>query len=111
MGLNLCSRCDGTELAEQSVRLQDPGPFINTLCSLLISVINVIEEEKQVKGSVHPKNKMSLCFTLLRRIRGVCDFLLSDESDRSYIKNDPGPSKPYNGTERVLAGSCSEDLK
>ncbi len=55
MLLSLCFRCDGTELAEQSVRLQDPGPFINTLCSLLISVINVIEEEKQVKGSVHPK--------------------------------------------------------
>ncbi len=39
-----------------------------------------------IKGLVHPKS-----------ILGVDDFLLSDEYNRSYIKNCPGPSKPYNG--------------
>ncbi len=52
--------------------------------------------------------KISLCFTPLRNILGVCDFLLSDKSNRSYIQHGPGPSKPYNGTKRVLAGSCFE---
>ncbi len=43
-----------------------------------------------VKGLVHPKMKISLCFTHPRGIRGVYDFLFSDESNRSYIKNCPG---------------------
>ncbi len=34
------------------------------------------------KGLVHPKMKISPYFTL-----GVYDFLLSDESNRSYTKN------------------------
>ncbi len=63
------------------------------------------------KGLVHPKMKIILCFTHPWGILSVCDFLLSDESNWSYIKNCPGPSKPYNGTKRVLAGSCSKDLK
>ncbi len=41
--------------------------------------------------------KISLCFTHPRGILGVYDFLLSDESNRSYIKNYPGSSKLYNG--------------
>ncbi len=49
------------------------------------------------KGLVHPKMKISLCFTHPQSIPGVYDCLLSDESNWSYIKNCPGPSKPYNG--------------
>ncbi len=37
--------------------------------------------------------KISLCFTHPRGILGVYDFLLSDESNRSYIKNCPGYSR------------------
>ncbi len=33
--------------------------------------------------------KISLCFTHPQSILGVYDFLLSDESKRSYIKNCP----------------------
>ncbi len=39
-----------------------------------------------VKGLVHPKMKISPCFTHPQGILGVYDFLLSDESNRSYIK-------------------------
>ncbi len=41
--------------------------------------------EEKVKGLVHPKNLISLCFTHPRSI-GEYDFLLSDESNRSYIQ-------------------------
>ncbi len=41
--------------------------------------------------------KISLCFTHPQSILGVYDFILSDESNQSYINNGPGPSKPYNG--------------
>uniref|UniRef100_A0A671NDR0 Lens intrinsic membrane protein 2.1 n=1 Tax=Sinocyclocheilus anshuiensis TaxID=1608454 RepID=A0A671NDR0_9TELE len=40
-----------------------------------------------LKGLVHRKMKIMLCFTHPRSILGVYDFLLSDESSRSYIKN------------------------
>ncbi len=55
--------------------------------------------------------KISLCFTHPQSILGVYDFLLSDESNRSYIKNCPGPSKPYNGGKRVLFVNSPEDVK
>ncbi len=42
-----------------------------------------------------------LFFTLLRSILGVCDFLLSDESNLSFIKHCLGSFKPYNGDKRV----------
>uniref|UniRef100_A0A8C1I725 Spectrin beta chain n=1 Tax=Cyprinus carpio TaxID=7962 RepID=A0A8C1I725_CYPCA len=38
------------------------------------------------KELVHPKMKISPCFTHPQSILGVCDFLLSDGSNRSYIK-------------------------
>ncbi len=40
-----------------------------------------------IKGLVHPKMKISLWFTHPRGILGAYDFLLSDESNRSYFKN------------------------
>ncbi len=40
------------------------------------------------QGLVHPKMKISPCFTRPQGI-GVYDFLLSDESHRSYIENCP----------------------
>ncbi len=43
-------------------------------------------KQLSLKGLVNPKMKIRLCFSHLRRILGVCDFLLSDESNRSYIK-------------------------
>ncbi len=42
---------------------------------------------------VHPKMKISSCFTYPQSILGVYDFLLSDESNRNYIKNYPCFSK------------------
>ncbi len=50
-----------------------------------------------IKGVVHPKTQISLCFTHL----GVYDFLLSEESSQLY-KNGPGPSKPFNEGKRVF---------
>uniref|UniRef100_A0A672L5M6 Sodium/potassium-transporting ATPase subunit beta-3 n=1 Tax=Sinocyclocheilus grahami TaxID=75366 RepID=A0A672L5M6_SINGR len=38
---------------------------------------------------------LKMCFTHPRSILGVYDFLLSDESSRSYIKHYPGYSKLY----------------
>ncbi len=70
----------------------------NLLCntdSLILS--SSAEATQTIKGLVHPKMKISLCFTHPQSILGVYDFLLSDESNQSYIKNCPGPSKPYNG--------------
>ncbi len=36
------------------------------------------------KGLVHPKMKISLCFTHTRGILGVYDFFLSDKSNQLY---------------------------
>ncbi len=55
--------------------------------------------------------KISLCFTHPQCILGVCDFLLLDESNQSYIKNCPGPSKPYNGDKQVFFVNSSENMK
>ncbi len=55
--------------------------------------------------------KISLQCTHPRGIQGVYDILLSDESNRSNIKNDPGPSKLYNGDKRVLFVNSPEDVK
>uniref|UniRef100_A0A8C2FTX0 Ig-like domain-containing protein n=1 Tax=Cyprinus carpio TaxID=7962 RepID=A0A8C2FTX0_CYPCA len=48
-----------------------------------------------IKGLVHPKMKISLCFTHPQSILGVCDFLLSDESNRSYIKKLSWPLQAF----------------
>ncbi len=50
-----------------------------------------------LKGLVHPKMKISLCFTHPQSILGVYDCLLSDESNWSYIKNGPGPPSLQHG--------------
>ncbi len=50
-----------------------------------------------VKGLVPPKLKISPCFTLPQSILDVYYFLLSDESNRNYIKNCACSSKLYNG--------------
>ncbi len=55
-----------------------------------------------VKGLVHPKMKMILLFTHPQAILGVYDFLLSDKSNQSYIKNCPGSSKLYHCSQRVF---------
>ncbi len=62
-------------------------------------------------SEVHLKMKISLCFTHPQSILGVYDFLLSDESNLSYIKNGPGRSKPFNGGKRVFVVNRSEDVK
>ncbi len=54
---------------------------------------------------------MKISFTHPQSILCVHDFLLSDESNQSYIKNCPGSSKPYNGDKRVFAVYSSEDVK
>ncbi len=55
-----------------------------------------------IKGLVHPKMKISPCFTHPQDNLGVYDFLLSDKFNRSYIKNCPGSFKLYNGSGRVF---------
>ncbi len=52
----------------------------------------ITNPEMFLKGLVYPKMKISLCFTPLRSILDVCDFLLSDETNLSFIKNCPGPN-------------------
>ncbi len=57
-----------------------------TFPNLVITILQFL------KDLVYPKMKISPCFTHPESI-GVYDFLLSDESNRSYIKNDPCSSK------------------
>ncbi len=47
-------------------------------------------DESLFKGLVHPKMKIILWFTRPRGILGVYDFILSDESNLSYIKGITG---------------------
>ncbi len=51
---------------------------------------------------LHPKMKISPCFTHPQGILGVYDFLLSNESSQSYIKNCPWSSKLYNDSKWVI---------
>ncbi len=51
------------------------------LCTFLMAI------KLYFKWLVHPKMKISPCFTHPQSILGVYDFLLSDEFNRSYIKN------------------------
>ncbi len=62
------------------------------------------------EGLVHPKWKISLCFTH-SGILGVYDFLLSDESSRSYIKNCPGSSKRYHCSGWVFLFNSPKHVK
>ncbi len=52
--------------------------------------------------------KMILFFIHPQSILGVYDFLLSDESNRSYIKNCADSSKPYNGDKRVFLSTVQK---
>ncbi len=63
-----------------------------------------------IKGLVHPKMKISLCFIYPQSILGVYDFLLSDASNQSYIKNCPGTSMLYNCSRRVFLFNSPEDV-
>ncbi len=47
------------------------------------------------KGLVHPKMKISPCFTHPQGILGIYDFLLLNESNWSNIKNSLGFFKLY----------------
>ncbi len=64
----------------------------------------------QIKGLVHPKMKISPCFTHPQSNLGVYDFLLSDESN-SYIKKYSGSSKHYNGSRRVFLFNSPKVVK
>ncbi len=64
-----------------------------------------------LKGLIHPKMKISLCFTHPRGILGVYDFLLSEESNRSYIKNCPGYSKRYHCSGWVFLFNSPKHIK
>ncbi len=64
-----------------------------------------------VKGLGHLKMKISLWFTHPRGILGVYDFLLSDKSNRSYIKNCPGYSKLYHCSGSVFLFNSQKDVK
>ncbi len=54
-----------------------------------------------LKGLVHPKINITPCFTHPQGLLGVYDFLLSDESNWSHIKNCPGTSSV-----RMGVGGC-----
>ncbi len=84
--------------------LTEPPQVRKIYCSDKRSTLNI-------KGLVHPKMKISLCFTHLRGILGVYDFLLSDESNRSYIKNCPGSSKRYHCSRWVFLFNSPKDVK
>jgi len=51
------------------------------------------------KGLVHFKMKITPSFTHPQTILGVCDLILSDEHNQSYINKYPDASKLYNGSE------------
>ncbi len=76
---------------------------IYIISEMLLKILIKIKVS-QFKGLVHSKMKF-LLFTLLfthpQAILGIYDFLLSDESNRSYIKNCSGSSNLYQ-LERVL---------
>ncbi len=55
------------------------------ICVLFL-VFNLKYMYSTIKRLVHPKMKISLCFTHPRGILGVYDFLLSDKPNQSYIK-------------------------
>ncbi len=63
--------------------------FTITFDQFNASLLN--QSVNSVKGLVHPKMKICLFFTHPQSIIGVYDFLLSDESNRSNIKNCPAP--------------------
>ncbi len=56
------------------------------MCIFFGKLISNPSFSMSIKGLVHPKMTNKLCFTHHRSIRGVCDFLLSDESNRCYVK-------------------------
>ncbi len=62
----------------------------------------VIFNQNIIKGLLHPKMKISLCFPHSQGILGVYDFLLSDKSNQSYIKNCPGYSTHCHCSRRVF---------
>ncbi len=62
-----------------------------------------------VEGLVHPK--MILSFTHTQDILVVHDFLLSDESNRSYTKICSGSSKLYHCSQRGVSVTQSKTCK
>ncbi len=56
-------------------------------CHIFCSVSHMTQHSKNTfKGLVHPKIKISPCFTHPQSILGVYDFLLSDKSNRVILK-------------------------
>ncbi len=61
--------------------------LIQILLLLVVVVVVVVKIKINIlKGLVHPKMKISPCFTHPQGILGVYDFLLSDESNQLYKK-------------------------
>ncbi len=58
--------------------------FYNRINIAMVTTMSVIAISR-VKGLVHTKMKISLCFTHPRGILGVYDFLLSDESNLGVL--------------------------
>ncbi len=59
------------------------------------------------KGLVHPK----MLFTPPQAILGLYDFLHSDKSNWSYIKNDPGTFKLYHCSQQMFQFSSPKHVK
>ncbi len=75
-----------------------------------VATTKIKMKTKKNQGLVHPKMKISLCFTHPWAILGVYDFLLSDESNWSNIKNCPGYSKLYHCSGRVFLFNSENTL-
>ncbi len=76
--------------------------------------LNIVLKNNNVstfKGLVHPKMEISLCITHPLGILGVYDFLLSDESSWSYIKNGPAYPKCYHCSQPVFLLNNPQDVK
>ncbi len=108
---NLCTRFShhATRITEEEQeRVESECKENQNKLSTVLSWI--FHDMLYIKGLFHPKMKISPCFTRSQSI--IYDFLLSDESKQSYIKNCPGPSKRYNGDKRVVfIQSRSREIK
>ncbi len=76
------------------------GQYIESQWGLIFWTHFCIVCTKTIKAVIHTKMKFTLWFA--QALLGVFDFLLSDESNQSYIKTCPGSSKLYNGSEWML---------
>ncbi len=62
-----------------------------------------VDRSLKIKALIQPKIKIIPWFTHPQGILGLYDFLISEESNRSYVKYCPGSSKLCNGSGWVFS--------